>query len=55
MGDSLFNMLIKLEKRLIALEMAMKITPNKENLLHPKAWRQAKTVEDIKIAEESTK
>jgi len=37
---NIFDLLKRLDKRLMAIEKAMKIIPPAELLLHPKSWRQ---------------
>jgi len=37
---NIYELLKRLDKRLMAIEKAMKITPPPELLLHPKSWRQ---------------
>jgi hypothetical protein len=50
---SLIELLIRLEKRLIAVEIALGITPDIVNLVHPKSMRQAETVkETVRVQEE---
>lgn len=49
-GNNLGALLIRLEKRIIALEEALKIKPDKANLIHPKSEKQA--IQRVAIAEE---
>jgi hypothetical protein len=44
-NDHIGALLIRLEKRIIILEKMLKITPEKTDLIHPKALRQAKARE----------
>lgn len=53
---SLAELIMRLEKRVITLEMLLGITPIKEELCHPKAWAQAEArVEQAMIEAEKIK
>jgi len=39
---NILDMLQRLDKRIMAIEKALKIIPPAELLLHPKSWRQYK-------------
>lgn len=44
-NDNIGDLLIRLEKRIMALEKLLKITPKKTELIHPKTLRQAEARE----------
>ena len=49
-SDNLYDLLMRLERRLIAIEMAMQISPDSVDLLHPKAVKQAEAKKAIAAA-----
>jgi len=50
--SSLADLIFRLEKRVIALEMQLGIVPAKEDLMHPKSYTMAVATEQAKIEAE---
>ena len=48
-SDNLYDLLMRLERRLIAIEMAMQISPAPEDFLHPKSIKQAEVRMDFRF------
>ncbi len=46
--SGLADLLMRLERRLMAVEINLGIIPDKSDLLHPKSWAQAQTIETKK-------